>query len=885
MNLWTRLFRRRKLESEFDEELRTHLDMATAERTERGEAPAKAREAVRREFGNPASIRETTREIWGWPRLELMFRDVKFSLRQLRRNPAFTAVAILSLGLGIGANTAIFSIVKAMLLAPLPYPEGDQLVMVWEDVPRWDIPRNTPAPANFLDWRSQNRVFESMAAFVGGIFGDVALTGAGDPEQIHGAQVSANFFRVLRVRPALGDDFKEKDDESGARVAVIGDSLWRRHFGAARDVIGRGITLDGTGYTIAGVMPPSFAFPTNGTDVWTPLAMNTRRMRSRGDHFLQVVARLKKDVTMEGASVEMKGIARRLELDHPETNTGIGATVVPLREQLNGDLRSILFVLATAVGLVLMLVCANIANLLLARALSREREMAMRAALGASRSAVLRQLLTESSVLAIAGGIAGLAIGYLALAGLLRMVPADLVLGKQLDPTPHHLAGSVDLGVAAFAFGISILAGALFGLAPALSTRRAHLNEILKAGSRSLSAGGPAHLRSVLVVAETALAFALLVAAGLTLRSFAALASVKPGFDSSRVLTMSLNLLPSRYPTAEKRAPAIREILRRVKEVPGVESAGIINLLPMTFRGGSSGFYVEGTPPPAQGQAPAANNRVISPEYFKTLRIPLRAGRYFDDHDVAGAPLVAVINETMAQRYFPGGDAVDKRFKLGPPDANTPWYTVAGVVGDVHQYALDIEPNPEMYFQYEQSRFIAPPDLAIRTTRDPVALVKAVRLAIRAVDADSPTYSVRPMDDVVSETVVLPRLEALMLGGFGWLAVILASIGIYGVISHAVSRRTTEIGIRMALGARPAEILWKILRGALGLTSVGLAIGIPAVLLGARVLSPLLYNVKANDPPTLLSAAALLMTVAALAAALPALRASRVDPVVALRNE
>ena len=884
MNLWTRLFRGRQLENELDEELRTHLNMASADRVERGEPPAKAAAAAHREFGNHALIRETTRQMWGWTRLELALRDVKFALRQLRRNPGFTAIAILSLGLGVGANTAIFSLVKAMLLAPLPYPEGNRLVMVWEDVPRWDIPRNTPAPANFVDWREQNHVFEGMAAFVGGVFGDVALTGASGPEQIHGAQVSSNFFRVLRVLPALGSDFQENDDQSGAQVAIISDSLWRRHFGAARDVIGRSITLNGTGYTIGGVMPPSFGFPTSGTDVWTPLAMNTPRMRSRGSHFLQVVARLNEDATMERASIEMKGIARRLELEHPETNTGIGATIVPLREQLNGDLRPILLLLLTAVGLVLMLVCANIANLLLARALSREREMAMRAALGASRGAVLRQLLTESSVLAIAGGIAGLLIGYLSLAALFKFVPTDLVIGK-FDPTPHHLAGSVDFGVTAFAFGISFVTGALFGLAPALSSRRADLNEVLKAGSRSLSAGGSARLRSVLVVAETALAFALLVAAGLTLRSFAALTNVKPGFDSSGVLTMSLNLVPSRYPTPEKRAAAIREILRRVKEVPGVESAGIINLLPLTFRGGSSGFYVEGTPPPAQGQAPAANNRIVSPEYFKVLRIPLRGGRYLGDHDVAGAPLVAVINETMAQRYFPGGDALGKRFKVGPAEANIPWYTVVGIVGDVHQYALDIDPNPEMYFHYEQGSFTPPRDLVIRSNRDPLALAKAVQLAVRAVDADAPTYGVRLMDDVVSETVVLPRLEALILGGFGWLAVILASMGIYGVISYAVSRRSTEIGIRMALGARPGEILWNILRGALGLTGVGLAIGIPTVLLGMSLLSPLLYKVKANDAPTLLSATALLMTVAVLAASVPAFRASRVDPVVALRHE
>ena len=870
---------------EIDEEVRAHLQMAVQERIGRGESAEEAERNARREFGNELLIRETTREMWGWTRLELVLRDVRLALRQLRRNPVFTAVAILSLGLGVGANTAIFSIVKAMLLAPLPYPEGDRLVMVWEDVPSWDIPHNTPAPANFLDWRSQNHVFESMAAFMGGVFGDVALTGAGDPEQIHGAQVTSNFFRVLRVRPTLGSDFQDDDDQTGARIAIISDSLWRRRFAASRDIIGRSIALNGNGYTIAGVMPPSFAYPTTVTEVWTPLEMNTPRMRSRGDHFLEVVARLKKDVTIERAAVEMNAIAKRLEIEHPETNTGIGATVVvPLREQLAGDLRPILLLLLTAVGLVLILVCANIANLLLARALAREKEMAMRTALGASRGAVLRQLLTESAVLAICGGAAGLVIGYSALGVLLKIVPADLVIGK-LDPTPHRLAGSLDFGVVAFAVGISIVTGVLFGIVPALSSRRANLNEILKAGSRSISMGGPERLRSVLVVAETALAFALLVGAGLTLRSFAGLLNVKPGFDSSHVLTMSLNLVPSRYPTREKRAPAIREILRHVEEVPGVESAGIINLLPLTFRGGSSGFYVEGTPAPGRGQAPAANNRIVSPNYFKALRIPLRGGRYLDDHDLAGAPLVAVINETMAQRYFPGGDALGKRFKRGGPDADTPWYTVVGIVGDVHQYALDIEPNPEMYFHYEQGSFTPPRDLVIRTASDPLKVVKAVKLAIRAVDAEAPTYSVRTMDEVVSETVVMPRLEALMLGGFGWLAVILASIGIYGVISYAVSRRSTEIGIRMALGARPAEILWKILRGALGLVGAGLLIGIPMVLLTTGLLSPLLYKVKTNDMTTLLSAAGLLIAVAILAATLPALRASRLDPMSSLRND
>src|SRR5437016_1372201 len=513
---------------------------------DRGESPAEAAAAARREFGNQALIRETVRQMWGWTTLELVLCDMRFALRQLRCNLGFAAVAILSLGLGVGANTAIFSIVKTMLLAPLPYPEDDRLVMVWEDTPRSDIRHNTPAPANFLDWRSQNHVFESMAAFTEGVFGDVALTGAGEPEQIHGAQVSSNFFRVLQVQLALGSDFNDNDDQTGARVALISDSLWRRRFAASPAVIGRSIALNGNGYTIAGVMPPSFAFPFTATEVWTPFAMNTPRMRSRDGHFLQVVARLKKGITLERAAVEMNGIAKRLEVDHPESNTGIGAVVVPLRQYTAGDLQPILLVLMVAVGLVLMLVCANIANLQLARGLARQREMAVRAALGASLGAVLRQLLTESLVLAISGGVAGLVIGYLALAGFLKIVPTGLVIGK-LDPIPRHLAGSVDFGVVAFAFGISIVTGVLFGLAPALSSRRADLNEVLKSGSRSINPGGPAHLRSVLVVTETALAFALLVAAGLTLRSFAALVDVQPGFDPSRVLTMSLNLVPSRY--------------------------------------------------------------------------------------------------------------------------------------------------------------------------------------------------------------------------------------------------------------------------------------------------------------------------------------------------
>jgi predicted permease len=884
MTLWSRLFRRRQLENDLDEELRTHLRMATAERVERGESPVEASAAARREFGNYTQIRETTRQMWGWAALELVLRDIKFALRQLRSNPGFTAIAIASLGLGVGANTAIFSMVKAMLLAPLPYPDGGRLVMVWEDTPSLDIRHDTPAPANFLDWRSQNHVFEGMAAFVGGVFGDVALTGAGDPEQIHGAQVSASFFRVLRVGPALGSDFRDDDDQTGAKVAIISDSLWQRRFARYRGVIGRGIALNGTGYTVVGVMPSSFAFPTTLTEVWTPMALNTPAMRERNAHFLQVVARLKKGVTMERAAAEMNTIAKRLEMEHPASNTGIGAVVVPLRQQIAGDLGPILLLLMAAVGLVLMLVCANIANLLLARALARQREMAMRVALGASRGAVLRQVLTESSVLAIIGGTAGLLIGYLVLACLIKMVPADLVIGK-LDPIPHHLSGSVDFGVVAFAFGISIVTGFLFGLAPALSIRHAHLMEVMKAGSRSINTGGPAHLRSALVVSETALAFALLAAAGLALRSFVALSNVKPGFDASHVLTMSLNLLPSRYPTLEKRAPAIREMLRRVAEVPGVESAGIINLLPLTFRGGSSAFYVEGTPPPKLGEGHAANHRIVSPGYFRTLRIPLLAGRYLDDHDVAGAPLVAVINETMARRYFPGGNALGKRFKPHPPNANTPWYTVVGIVGDVHQYALDIEPNPEMYFHYEQGNFTPPRDLVIRTARNPLKIAKGVQLAIRAVDAEAPTYSVRTMDNVVNETVVMPRVEALMLGGFGWLAVILASIGIYGVISYDVSRRTTEIGIRMALGSPGGEILWKILKGGLGLAGAGLGIGIPMALVGRALLSPLLYNAKANDVTTLVTAGGVLIAVAILASALPALRASRLDPVVALRNE
>jgi putative ABC transport system permease protein len=812
--------------------------------------------------------------------------DIRLALRTLRKNPGFALVAVLAMGIGIGVNTTIFGVFNQMLLRPLPFADPDRLVFVWESFPRFGLERNTPAVGNFAEWRAQNHVFADMAAYVGPPFrGSFTWTGGKQPERVQGALVTAHLFSVLGVEPLVGRTFLESEDrEGGPHVVVVGHRLWQQSFGGDRNVIGRPMILDGKSYTVIGVMPAGFSFPSRDTELWAPLALTSAQLANRGSHYLQVIARLKGGVSVERASAEMKTIAHNLAAQHPDTNSLVGSVVVPMKEQIVGDVKSALVVLLAAVGLVLLISCANVANLLLARSLSRQKEMAVRAALGAGAWRLARQALAESVVLAASGGLLGLLLAYWGVAALVSLAPRALLLGSGLTATT--ITGRIDGGVLAFTALLSIGTGLLFGAVPAFTALRA---PIVNLRERSRGTGGKQHglLRSALVISELALALTLLIGAGLLLRSFARLAGVSPGFDPRNVLAVKLTLPTAKYPRDEDRYAAYREILRRVESVPSVKSAGMISALPMTVKGGSTGFYVEGTPIPGPGQLQLANNRVISPGYLHTMSIPLKAGRDFDRRDTAGAPPVALVNETMAGRYFPQGQALGKRFKLGlPGDSSAPWITVVGIVGDVRQYALDTQPNPETIFPYEQGiSAFTPRDLVVRTAGNPKALAATIRKEIRAFDPGEPVDPVQTMEEIVGQTIVLQRLEMVLLAAFSLVALALASMGVYGVLSYLVAQRTNEIGIRMALGATPVKVLRLVVGQGLTLGITGIAVGLGGALVLARLLSGLLYGVKPTDGLTFAAVPLVLAVAVLLASYIPARRATRLDPVAALRSE
>jgi putative ABC transport system permease protein len=697
--------------------------------------------------------------------------------------------------------------------------------------------------------------------------------------------VTAQFFPVLGVKPEVGRTFQDDEDrEGGGHVVILGDRLWRQRFGGLRSVLGRRLDLNGQSYTVVGVMPPGFAFPSNDTDLWVPLALTRAQLTNHGNHYLQVIARLKTNSSIGQASIEMKTIAKRLALQYPASNSEVGAVVVPMREQEVGEVRPALIVLLTAVGLVLLVACANVANIILARCVSRQKEVAVRTALGASVWRLVRQQLTENAVLAGAGGLVGLLIAYWGLDLLLSLAPRELWLGG--INTPIAITGKVDGTVLAFTAALSLGTGLLFGLASALMALRMAPGATLKDGVRGTPGVRQNRLGSALVISEVALAVMLLVGAGLLVHSFIQLLGVNPGFDPGRLLTVKLTVPTAKYSTNEKRAAAYREILRHVEAVPGVQSAGLINWLPMTLKGGSSSFHIEGTPVPGPGQVPLANNRVISAGYLRTMRIPLRAGREFDQRDTAKSLPVAIVNESMARQYFPGGQAEGKRFKLGRADSSTPWITVVGVAGDVRQYALDTEPNAEMMFPYEQNGFPVLRDLVMRSaSADPKVLAAAVRQAIRSFDRDEPVDPVSSMKEVIGETVVLQRLEMFLMAVFSLMALTLASVGIYGVLSYLVAQRTGEIGIRMALGATQSSVLRLVVGRGLALAGIGIAVGLAGAAALTRLITGLLYGVKATDPVTFAAVPLVLAVSVILASYVPARRATRLDPVAALRCE
>ncbi|HEY7180104.1 MAG TPA: ABC transporter permease [Blastocatellia bacterium] len=807
--------------------------------------------------------------------METFWQDLRFGFRQLLAKPGFTAIATLSLALGIGANTAIFSLVDAVLLRPLPFQDPDRLVMVWEDAAKIGFPRNTPAPANYADWKAQNQVFDDMAAINWRTYN---LTDEGEPEKVEAQAVTANFFPLLGVKPELGRVFTQEEDKpDGNKVALISHGLWQRRFGGDPALVGKEILLDGQKHTVIGVTPPGFQFLGKETSLWVPAAFSQQELANRGSHYLTVVARMKPGVKLQQARADIAAITQRIDRDHPTPGFELGSVVISLREQLAGDVRQALIVLLVAVGFVLLIACANIANLLLSRGAARYREIAVRSALGAGRNRIVRQLLTESVLLAVAGGVSGLLFAWLSFSFLKQIVPNGMAVNAGIR---------IDARVFGFTLLLSLLTGIVFGLAPAHQAAKVDLNEALKqGGGRAGAGGGHRRLRSALVVIEVALALVLLVGAGLLIQAFLRLRALDVGVNPENTLTLRTALPRNKYGELPKRDAFYQQVLERVRALPGVVSAGYTTAAPLTWKGGTNGFTVEGR---EEGPGQDAQSRQISAGYMETMGVKLRRGRFFDDHDSAQSQLVAIINETMARQFWPDENALGKRFRPYSDDFRNRWVTVVGIVGDVKEMGLEAPAKAEMFFPYQQLPHMLwnmPRDLVVRTTGDPMSVAAAARQAVWSVDPAQPVSNVRTMDEILAEEVSQRRIGMTLLAAFAALALALASLGIYGVLSYSVAQRTQEIGIRMALGAGRKDVLRVVLADGMRLAAAGAAIGLGVSFALTRLMAGLLFGVSASDPLTLAGVTLLLITVALVACFIPARRATKVDPMIALRCE
>jgi putative ABC transport system permease protein len=804
-----------------------------------------------------------------------LLHDLRYAARTQLKNPAFTIVAVIALALGIGANTAIFSVVNTVLLRPLPYKNPDRLMMVWEEASKHGYPRDTPTAANFVDWRDQNQVFEGMAAMLEASFN---LTGTGDPERLEGNRVSAALFPLLGVEPQIGRVFTAAEDQPGSqRVVLLSYGLWQRRFGGDPGIVGKSLTLNGDSYTAVGVMPARFHFPTINDQVWVPIAFSPEEAGNRNVHYLRVLARLKPGVTMSQAQTEMSTIATRLQQQYPQTNTDVGAVVTSLQEQLVGDIRPALLILLGAVALVLLIACANVANLLLARAAVRQKEIAVRVALGARRWRLIRQFLTESVLLSTLGGIVGLAIAYGGLFLLKAFIPENISQAREI---------SIDFKVLGFTLLVSLATGVIFGLAPAIQAVRFNQIETLKEGGRDAATGGSGkRLRSLLVTAEVAISLVLLIGAGLLLNSFLRLRNVDPGFRIDNLLTMKIVLPEPKYEEAARRSQFYTDLVQRVEGLAGVRSAAVTTSLPLYSQGKSTSIGIEGRPAPPPGQEPIIVTRVISPEYFDTMGIPLLQGRQFTEQDTATSPNVVVISETMARRYWPNEDPIGKRIATGRIRKPEDWIQVIGVVKDVRQFKLTIDPKPQMYLSHKQAEFFFPEDLVVRTDVDPTSMAATVRNAVWQIDKDQPVSNIQTMEEILADSIARQRFSMLLLAIFAAVALVLAAVGIYGVMSYSVAQRTHEIGIRMALGAQTGSVLKLAVGYGMKLVGIGIVIGLIAAFALTRVMSTLLFGVTATDPATFTLISLLLICVAAIASYVPARRATKVDPMIALRYE
>jgi putative ABC transport system permease protein len=799
----------------------------------------------------------------------------------LFKRPAFTAVVVIVLALGIGASTAIFSVVNAVLLKPLPYENADRLVWIWETNPKAEIETEPLSTPNYLDYKTRNQSFDDMGAFASS---SITLTAAdGEPERIPIAYVTDSFFSTLGAEALTGRTFMpEEDKPNNNRFVVLSHGLWQRRFNSNPAIIDNAITLNGNPYTVVGVMPPEFQTPQPGSrrpaQMWLPLGADYARDGRRAD-FLGVVARLKPDVSLEQASADMNTIAANLEQEYPQANAGFSIIALSLHERFVGNIRPTLIVLFGAVGFLLLIACVNVANLLLARSASRQKEIAIRTALGAKRGRVAQQLLTESVILSIAGGALGLIVGIWGVELLMALAPTNI---------PRLAEVTVDGRVLGFALAVSVLTGILFGLAPALQASNPNLNETLKEGGRGGAEGvRGGRLRRVLVAAEIALALVPLIGAGLMVKSFMKLQDVNPGFNPNRMLTVDLLLPASKYKENAQVTAFYQQLLGGVKAMPGVEAASAIDTIPLSGGGNVLAFQIENRPPQNVDTIPDAEVRVVTPEYFNTMNIPLVSGRLLSEQDSDKSPVAVIVNETLARRYFPDEDPIGKRVNLGNPQTS-PWRTIVGVVRDTRQSEINKEPYSQMYGVHMQVPRRAM-SLLVRTNNNPLDLVAAIRSQVTEMDASLPLYNIRTMEQILADSIATPRFNMLLMGIFAVVALMLAAIGIYGVMSYAVAQRTHEIGVRMALGASSGDVLKMIVRQGMTLTLIGVVAGL-GMAMGlawsiSTLLSELLYDVGGTDPVTFAAIAIILSAVALVACLVPARRATRVDPMVALRYE
>jgi predicted permease len=886
--LWRNIHNREELNEDLDEELRAYFDAIVADKLRSGAVREDALRDARRELGGMEQVKQTVRDARTGAFMETLIQDLRFALRTLVRNSGFSTVIILTLALGIGANSAIFTLVNGVLVKSLPYPEPNRILMLWETSLR-DRTLGTVAPANFYDWQQQTHSFEKMAAI--DPYPDFILNGSEEARRLAGAAVSREFFSLLGVRMALGRDFLPEEDHPGSNhVAILSDSTWKQFFGGRRDILGQSARLNDAEYTIVGVLPRDFYLVSkasdyqsrNRFDLWTPLALSSPpEAWQRETHPLCVFARLKPGVSLEQAQADLNHVATNLQRLYPGSDKERGITADPLGPHVVSGVRLVLFTLLITVAMVLLLACANIANLMLTRGATRQKEIAVRIALGASRKRIARQLVTESLVLASAGGLFGLILVIVGVPALVRRLPADL---------PRAAEIVVDWRVVVFTTAVSILTGVLFGLVPLFQSRRVSANDSLKQGGRAIVMD-QSRLRCSLIVGQVAIAMILLVGAGLMTKSLWKLTQVSPGFQTEHILTARLSLPPqyaNRYVFGTGKHPKISqfqsELLQRVREIPGVKLAAFTSYLPMSGVDNSWGFSIEGRTPNPPGVYDVTNYRPVSAGYFETMGISVLRGRDFSSRDTEDAPLVVLVNAAMVQTWWKGKNPIGDQVRFG--DEPQPWRTVVGVVADVHHDSLEAKPEPEMYVPYAQVPNVeARPVIVLRTSVDPTSLIGALRKAVSDVDPNVPMDHTETMKQLVYGSEGESRFRTVVVLLFAFLALFVASIGLYGVMSYSVTQRTREFGIRMAVGASRSAILRSVLAQAAKLVSIGISLGIIGAVLLARLIATLLYGVTPFDIATLVSVSILLAFVALAASYVPARRASSINPIDSLRYE